>query len=278
MGRTPNDDRSDSMNPNNDAYWASETNRLDQTGGGDDDDYYDNDDRHCHTPPPFEVKPSATPMPITTSEPDDEVVVSVFLGPPHVKGLYLTYAHEKKHRGRNIKIDSPTIDAAIHDVQALWDKGGLFFVALYDQNSIYFEKFKTRIFQANISNELSALGDFQKLVQVADKELSNARRALDKHLGQDGRHEVSSSIRIYGAYKAANNALHSELAQKIQDLNERGIQVSQESLSELALDARMSLEADASAKWIRDFQQGRIRLDPLTMAFQYPLKISELKL
>lgn len=37
MARDPNDDRSDSMNPNNDAYWASETNRDNQLG--DDDDY-----------------------------------------------------------------------------------------------------------------------------------------------------------------------------------------------------------------------------------------------
>jgi hypothetical protein len=30
MGRTPNDDRSDSMNPNNDNYWDSVDNHSDQ--------------------------------------------------------------------------------------------------------------------------------------------------------------------------------------------------------------------------------------------------------
>lgn len=30
MARTPNDDRSDSMNPNNDAYWHSLDNHSDQ--------------------------------------------------------------------------------------------------------------------------------------------------------------------------------------------------------------------------------------------------------
>jgi hypothetical protein len=30
MARTPNDDRSDSMNPNNDAYWDSLDNHSDQ--------------------------------------------------------------------------------------------------------------------------------------------------------------------------------------------------------------------------------------------------------
>ena len=30
MSRTPNDDHSDSMNPNNDAYWDSQDNHSDQ--------------------------------------------------------------------------------------------------------------------------------------------------------------------------------------------------------------------------------------------------------
>lgn len=48
MGRTPNDDRSDSMNPNNDAYWDSLDNHSNQlnpnndayqgAAAGDDDD------------------------------------------------------------------------------------------------------------------------------------------------------------------------------------------------------------------------------------------------
>lgn len=38
MGRSSNDDRSDSMNPNNDAYWASEANRDNQLGRDDDDE------------------------------------------------------------------------------------------------------------------------------------------------------------------------------------------------------------------------------------------------
>jgi hypothetical protein len=45
MDRTPNDDRSDSMNPNNDSYWSSLDNHADQMnpehqnyGGGNDDD------------------------------------------------------------------------------------------------------------------------------------------------------------------------------------------------------------------------------------------------
>lgn len=45
MGRTPDDDRSDSMNPNNDAYWDSLDNHADQLnpnndeyGGGNQED------------------------------------------------------------------------------------------------------------------------------------------------------------------------------------------------------------------------------------------------
>lgn len=38
MSRNSNDDRSDSMNPNNDAYHASEANHHNQIGAYDDDD------------------------------------------------------------------------------------------------------------------------------------------------------------------------------------------------------------------------------------------------
>lgn len=38
MGRSSNDDRSDNMNPNNEAYWASEANRAHQLGDDNDND------------------------------------------------------------------------------------------------------------------------------------------------------------------------------------------------------------------------------------------------
>ena len=36
-GHSPNDDRSNSMNPNNPAYWASEENRADQLNPNNDE-------------------------------------------------------------------------------------------------------------------------------------------------------------------------------------------------------------------------------------------------
>jgi hypothetical protein len=44
MGRTPNDDRSDSMNPNNDAYWDSLDNHSNQLNPNNDE--YQGDDRN----------------------------------------------------------------------------------------------------------------------------------------------------------------------------------------------------------------------------------------
>lgn len=52
MARTPNDDRSDSMNPNNDAYWDSLDNHSNQLnpnneryqGGGSDSQQEGNED------------------------------------------------------------------------------------------------------------------------------------------------------------------------------------------------------------------------------------------
>ena len=42
MGRTDNDDRSDSMNPNNDAYWDSLDNHSDQLNPNNDEYQGDN--------------------------------------------------------------------------------------------------------------------------------------------------------------------------------------------------------------------------------------------
>ena len=44
MGRTPNDDRSDSMNPNNDAYWGCLDNHADQLNPNNDEYRGDNKD------------------------------------------------------------------------------------------------------------------------------------------------------------------------------------------------------------------------------------------
>ncbi|MGD2117515.1 MAG: hypothetical protein PVG66_04090 [Chromatiales bacterium] len=49
MGRTPNDDRSDSMNPNNESYWDSLDNHANQLNPNNDeyrgDDKEDDDER-----------------------------------------------------------------------------------------------------------------------------------------------------------------------------------------------------------------------------------------
>ena len=44
MGRTPNDDRSDSMNPNNQAYWDSLDNHADQLNPNNDEYRGDEED------------------------------------------------------------------------------------------------------------------------------------------------------------------------------------------------------------------------------------------
>lgn len=44
MGRNPNDDRSDSMNPNNDAYWDSLDNHSNQLNPNNDE--YQGDDNN----------------------------------------------------------------------------------------------------------------------------------------------------------------------------------------------------------------------------------------
>jgi len=276
MGRTPNDDRSDSMNPNNDAYWASEANHQNQTGGWDDDDgdYALTDG--SHTPAASRANPPAS---ITAGGRTLDVSVScVIESPRRVEGLSFIYLEETKQREQKINVDSPSIEAAIQDAETLWNKGGIAFLALYDRKSIYLEKSRNSVFEADVINTLSALGDFRQLVQITDKDLSIARRALDVHLGQNSSHDASMRIRHFGSCKAASNALHEEMAQRIQELNKQGMQVTLESLAELAWRAKLSLKAEASATWIRDFQKGKVRLDPLSNIFPNYRKISDIRL
>ena len=58
MGRTPNDDRSDSMNPNNDAYWESLDNHADQLNPNNDEyrgDDNDTDDEDKQSKPDMQL-------------------------------------------------------------------------------------------------------------------------------------------------------------------------------------------------------------------------------
>lgn len=56
MGRSSNDDRSDSLNPNNDSYSASESNRSNQIGDDDDNDYSRKNQRFYSPPRPTITK------------------------------------------------------------------------------------------------------------------------------------------------------------------------------------------------------------------------------
>lgn len=53
MARSSNDDRSDSMNPNNDSYWASESNRDNQIGDDDGNDTVAKPFRSMREAPPI---------------------------------------------------------------------------------------------------------------------------------------------------------------------------------------------------------------------------------
>jgi hypothetical protein len=275
MSRTPNDDRSDSKNPNNSAYWASEANHRHQTGG-DDDDY---DDRQSYwTSHGVAVVSSGAPAPLVKEQPERVVSVSCEFARSGVRDLHLVFVPEKGHKERNIRVDSPSIDEAIRDALVLWEGGGIAFMALYDRQSVYLEKLRENRFSADITRELASLGELQQLARIADEHLHSARRSLDKCMGKSDSHGVATTIREIGAWKAARDALHDEVAQKISGLNDRNIEIDEETLQDLSHAAKLALQAEASAGLVRDFQQGKTKADPLVGAFWRPEKIGSIRL
>lgn len=277
MGRNSNDDRSDSMNPNNDAYSASENNRNNQTSSYDDDDDYTS------------LQPSRSPPHIfqgyqrrstTAQEPvARDVSVSVEIGYPaaRVQSLYLLCLLEKNKAERKIKVDSLTVDKAIREAQALWDAGGAIYMALYDKESVFFERSKVAAVPPEISKELSYLGDLQSLIALSQKYLDSARRALDKCLGQSESHQVAMCIKEFGSWKAAHDVLRLEMDEKIQSINNRGFELTQASVHDAVLNAKSAEKANASSKWIRDFQQGKVHLDTFLDAIQSRQQILDIQ-
>lgn len=277
MGRNSNDDRSDSMNPNNDAYAASENNRNNQSSSYDDDDDFTS------------IQPSSSPQHIvqgfqrrdaTVQEPvAKDITVSVEIGYPaaRVQNLYLLCLLEKNKAEKKIKVDALTVDSAIREAEALWDAGGTIYMALYDKETVFLERSKVGAVPPEIAKELSYLGDLQSLIDTSHKYLKSARHAMDSCLGQSESYQVAMCIKEFGSWKAANNVLRLEMDEKIQSINNRGFELTLTSVTDAIVNAKSAEKASASAKWIRDFQQGRVHLDTFLDAIQSRQQIVDIR-
>lgn len=272
MARSPNDDRSDSMNPNNDAYLASESNRANQIGANDDDD----DDSPRRSSGSYFSNYSA---PIVAASPPRVMDVEVVIPPPpvRVQGLYLLIV-SKGEKQRRIKVDAGTIEEAVNDAKTIWDRMPLAYLALYDKKNIYIEESRSKRFSLDLVQSVAALAELEKLISLASSKTNSARRSLNSDIGSRyGQHALEQFLERSGSCYAALQGLRAERSERIEKLRASGYSVSEETALEFGQEGRLTQVVDANAQWVLDFQSGKAQIDPLVEAFSRPERILNVK-
>jgi len=253
MSRRPNDDRSDSKNPNNPAYWASESNHANQTGADTD---YDEED---FSPPRIVTSGPDTVQPLVLKSPAIEVCITSPVRMT-VRGLNLLCISERNSQERHIVVDSPSIDDAIREAQALWDAGGWSYLALYEEakegGKIYLELRGDVLVPDALVGDVCALGELSRLVRMAQGGVADARRILDNCAGLERSHGVMGAIKEFGVWKAALDALQAEFDDKRGGLSARGLDLTEQTLDEAAASARRGILAGKGAARIRAPKRG----------------------
>jgi hypothetical protein len=272
MARSPNDDRSDSMNPNNAAYDASERNRANQIGASDDDDYDDSPGRSSgsyfsYYPDP--IAPASAPR-VT------EVELIIPPLPVRVQGLYLLIV-SKDEKQRRIKVDAGAIEEAVNDAKAIWDRLPLAYLALYDKENIYIENSRSKRFSPDVVQSIVELEELEKLISLASDNVSSARRSLNSDTWRYGQQGLGRFLESYGSCYAALQGLRAERSERIEELHARGYTVTEKTAREFGQEGKLTRVVDANAQWVRDFQSGKATIDALSDAFYRPERILNVK-
>ncbi|BBU33440.1 hypothetical protein BTHE68_71740 (plasmid) [Burkholderia sp. THE68] len=276
MARTPNDDRSDSMNPNNDAYDASERNRENQIGANDDDDD-DWPSRSRRSPLSYYSEPAFSPR--VSREEEEEIVLDVIIRPQpvRVKGLHLLIVSNDETR-RCVKVDAASIEEAVNDAKTIWDSKPLAYLALYDQANIYLEQTRSKQFSPDVVGSIQELSELNKLIAFAADHTSSARRSLGSVAARpDGQHALGRFLESYGASYSALQGLYAERSGRIEELRAKGQDVTEETAEEFGKAGRLAQVVGTNVQWVRDFQSGKTRLDPMTVAFSRPERVLDVK-
>lgn len=273
MARTPNDDRSDSMNPNNPAYDASESNRANQIGANYDD--YDDD------PPTRSTGSSLSyaPAPIEPTSPPRVVKAEPIIPPRpvRVQGLYLLIVSNDEKR-KCVKVDAGAIEEAVNDAKTIWDSRPIAYLALYDKKNIYIEQSRSKQFSPDVLQAIVELGELEKLISVASGRTGSARRSLNSNTGSRyGQRTLEQSLESYGACYSALQGLRAERSERIEALCARGYSVTEETAREFGQDGKLTQIVDANAQWVRDFQSGKAQIDTIADALYRPEFILEVE-
>ncbi|WP_153139310.1 hypothetical protein [Paraburkholderia agricolaris] len=271
MARSPNDDRSDSMNPNNPAYDASEDNRLNQIGANY-DDYDDLPARSSGLSFSYyskQIEPASSPQVV-------ELEVIVPPQPVRVPGLNLLIVSNDGKR-KSVKVDAGDIEEAVNDAATIWDSRPLVYLALYDKKNVYVERTRSKQFSPEVLRSIVELGELEELITLAADQTSSARRGLSDTESRYGRQAPVQALERYGACYSALQGLRAERSVRIEELHARGYGVTEETAQKFAQEGKLTQVVDASAQLVRDLQSGKTRLDPIAEAFSRSERILDVK-
>jgi len=275
MARTSNDDRSDSTNPNNPAYDASERNGKNQTSANDDDS--DWSPRLGSAALPSYSEPVFSPRACRAEQ--EEVVLEVIVRPHKVRvlGLYLLIISNEEKR-RCIKVDAASIEEAVGDAERIWTSRPLAYLALYDKASIYLEQTRARQFSPDALQSVVELDELENLISFASAHASFARASLTSVASSPhGQHALGRFLESYGASYSALQGLRAERSGRIEALRAGGYDVTEETAGEFGKAGRLAQLVNDNAQWVRDFQSGQAQSDSITASLSRPKRVLDVQ-
>jgi hypothetical protein len=278
MSRSSNDDRSDSMNPNNDAYSASEDNHRNQIGEFDDDD--DESNNWATTAPVcvkhldnsfFEQRNNSN------SDRDHNMFNasnSMITQPKILEGIRIVYINCKQIE-RTEKVETFDIDMTIAETQRLWEAGNLVFICLYDQEKVLFEASSILDLSDDSVELLMILEKIDRHHKSALSLLDNSRRSL-MSFSETDRSGVVREILQLGGYGAAVKVLSDDRADVIFKLEKNGVDTTSISMDSIIGSSKNCAKVKACARWIKQFHLGKVKPEPMSEAFSRPMKIAQI--
>lgn len=278
MSRSSNDDRSDSMNPNNDAYCASEQNRMTQMGAFDDDD----DSINSANVVPVRVQISESRNFLgqhnNINSNGENFMLDTHIAmekrPEMLEGIRITCVNEKQVE-RTVKVETYNIDLAITEAQKLWETENLVFLCLYDQEKVLFER---RINSDFSDTDIALLKDLEKIDQLLKKARINHKsaRASLMAVSEFDRGGVERELPQLGKWRSTVQDLEEYQADVMLKLEKNGIDTKDALLMPAILTSKNCAKVKICSEWIKQFHLGKVKHDQLHDVLTSPIKIEQM--
>lgn len=196
MGRTSNDDRSDSMNPNNDAYQDSMDNHSDQLNpnnsayatsrggnGESDDDYDDYDDKECTVNTSDIAMPHQPNNMLGNSEisETDEIEQSLLI--PCSVRMMLRYINKKGNLNQ-VGIEASSGDEILNEVRRLWESSGAWYLKLFHGKVVTFEEKRLPIISEQDTKTVEEVGFLKRLIEKTTQDTKQLENQLMDSMGK----------------------------------------------------------------------------------------------